>query len=68
MSRFDERDSANHPRDQEPAFNRLIEAVLSRRGFLKGVGAGLVCPSHAADEPLGLFPGPRLRFNNTQHI
>lgn len=48
MSRFDERDSANHPRDQEPAFNRLIEAVLSRRGFLKGVGAASMVAFFAA--------------------
>ncbi|MEI4968378.1 PhoX family phosphatase [Aeromonas caviae] len=48
MSRFDERDSANHPREQEPAFNRLIEAGLSRRGFLKGVGAASMVAFFAA--------------------
>ena len=48
MSRFDERDSANHPREQEPEFNRLIEAGLSRRGFLKGVGAASMVAFFAA--------------------
>ncbi|WP_221436048.1 PhoX family protein [Aeromonas caviae] len=48
MSRFDEKDSANHPREQEPAFNRLIEAGLSRRGFLKGVGAASMVAFFAA--------------------
>lgn len=48
MSRFDERDSANHPREQEPEFNRLIEADLSRRGFLKGVGAASMVAFFAA--------------------
>ena len=48
MSRFDERDSVNHPREQEPEFNRLIEAGLSRRGFLKGVGAASMVAFFAA--------------------
>lgn len=48
MSRFDEKDSDNHPREQEPAFNRLIEAGLSRRGFLKGVGAASMVAFFAA--------------------
>ena len=48
MSRFDEKDSANHPREQEPEFNRLIEAGLSRRGFLKGVGAASMVAFFAA--------------------
>ncbi len=49
MSRFDEKDSANHPREQEPEFNRLIEAGLSRRGFLKGVGAASMVAFFAAN-------------------
>jgi hypothetical protein len=48
MSRFDERDSVNHPREHEPEFNRLIEAGLSRRGFLKGVGAASMVAFFAA--------------------
>jgi len=48
MSRFDEKDSANHPREQEPEFNRLIEAGLSRRGFIKGVGAASMVAFFAA--------------------
>ena len=57
MIDFDQQDQANHPRLETPAFQKLIEAGLSRRQMLGATGAGLL--SFLAGESLAKSPAPQ---------